>query len=119
MENQDPVSGSQYFNNQQIPLPNSTTVLVLGIVSLIGCFCYGIPGIICSIIALVLSSKDNKLYAAQPGLYTPASYKNLKSGRICAIIGIALSVLYILLLLVFGAAMLSNYPEILRNMQRQ
>ena len=119
METRDPLSENQNFSNQQVPLPNSTPVLVLGIISLVGCFCYGLPGIICSIIALVLAGKDNKLYLAQPNAYTPGSYKNLKSGRICAIIGLAVSVLYILLLLVFGAAIMSNYPEILRDLQNQ
>jgi hypothetical protein len=119
METRDPLSENQYFNNQQVPLPNSTPVLVLGIVSLVGCFCYGLPGLVCSIIALVLAGKDTRLYLAQPGAYTQASYKNLKSGKTCAIIGLAISVLYILILLVFGAAILSNSTEILRNLQRE
>jgi hypothetical protein len=64
----------QNFNVQR-SLPNATAVLVLGIIGIVGCFCYGIPGLICSIIALVLFSKDKQLYVASPELYTEASYK--------------------------------------------
>ena len=42
--------------NQQ-SLPNATAVLVLGILSLLTCICYGLPGIICGIIALILYAK--------------------------------------------------------------
>ena len=42
---------SQPFGQQQ--LPNATAVLVLGIISIVGCFCYGIIGLILGIIALV------------------------------------------------------------------
>ena len=77
----------------QIPLPNGTTVLVLGIVSILGCCCYGLPGIICGIIALVLSNKDTQLYNVNPDKYTIGSWKNLRAGKVCAIIGLVLSVL--------------------------
>ena len=49
-----------------------------------------------AIIALVLASKDLKLYNANPELYTQASYNNIKAGRICAIIGLILNGLIIL-----------------------
>ena len=47
------------FQTKQ-PLPNATAVLVLGIISIVGCFCYGIVGLICGIIALILASKAKK-----------------------------------------------------------
>lgn len=78
-------------NQTQRPLPNGTAVLVLGIIAIVGCICDGLPGIICGIIALVLASKDLKLYNANPELYTPASISNVRNGRICAIIGLSLS----------------------------
>lgn len=120
METPNDYTGQQYANNPQIPLPNATAVLVLGIVSIVGCFCYGIVGLICGTIALVLYGKDKKLYALNPGAYTASSYNNLKSGRICAIIGLSLSALYILSLIVtliiFGVGILSNPGEIFRQM---
>jgi hypothetical protein len=99
-------------NQTQRPLPNGTAVLVLGIVSIVGCFCYGIAGIVCGIIAVVLSSKDLRLYAADPSLYTTSSFSNLKSGRICGIIGLSLSAAYLVFLIIYiftvGWAFLSH-----------
>lgn len=91
-------------------LPNSTAVLVLGILSLLGCFCYGILGLILGIIALVLAQKDLKLYNAAPGSYNASSVNNLKAGRVCAIIGVCLSGLYFLIIigyLIFVGSMIS------------
>lgn len=108
------------FQNFQVqkPLPNATAILVLGIIGIVGCFCYGVPGLICSIIAMVLFSKDKKLYEASPELYTEASFKNAKSGRICAIIGISLSILYMLIIIaaiaLVGVAGLRD-PEAIRH----
>ena len=104
---------NQIFNSPQQELPNATAVLVLGIVSIAGCFCYGIPGIICSIIALILAGKAKTIYQQNPDLYTPSSYKNMNAGRICAIIGISLSALYLIAIVIwliaFGAS-LSTMP---------
>ena len=97
MENQS----SQNFFIQQTSLPNATAVLVLGIISILGCFCYGVVGIICAIIALVLAKQDLVKYALDASLYTEASLKNLKAGRICAIVGLSLSVLYIIIIVIF------------------
>jgi len=80
------------------PLPNSTAVLVLGIISIVAVFCtYGILGIALGIIGLVLAGNPMKLYSEHPEKYTEASYKNLKAGRICSIIGLSLGGLFILL----------------------
>ncbi|HEV3323950.1 MAG TPA: CCC motif membrane protein [Puia sp.] len=103
-------------NQTQRPLPNGTAVLVLGIVSIVGCFCDGIPGLVCGIIALVLASKDLKLYNADPTLYTPGSLSNLKSGRVCAIVGLSLSAIVLVIVLIelfiFGAAILTHPYEL-------
>ena len=102
----------------QQSLPNATIVLVLGIVSIVLCCCYGILGLIPAIIALVLSKKDKALYAANPGLYTDSSFKNLNAGRICAIIGLVLNSLtllyYIGIIIVFGTAILSD-PQAMQD----
>jgi len=115
--NQDNIN--QQFNQQfgqmggQQQLPNSTGVLVLGIISIVGCFCYGIVGIICGIIAIVMAGKAKKLYEANSSLYTESSFKNMKAGRICGIIGLCLSVAYILFLIIYIAiigAAISGMP---------
>lgn len=82
------------------PLPNSTVVLVLGILSLISCCCYGIPGIIFAIIALVLAKAATDLYYSNPELYTPGSYQNLKAGKICAMVGLILSIAFLIYLII-------------------
>lgn len=99
--NQDNVN--QQFNQQfgKQALPNSTAVLVLGIISIVGCFCWGIVGIITGIIALVLAGKDNVLYNQNPSLYTEASVKNMKAGKVCGIIGLCLSAVYLVFMIVY------------------
>lgn len=79
-------------------LPNAVAVLVLGIISIPACCFYG-GGLIFSIIALVLAKKDRALYAANPEGYE--GYSNLNTGRILAIIGLVLSILYILMMIAF------------------
>ena len=80
-------------NSGEQPLPNGTATLVLGILSIVVCF-------ICGIVALVISNKDLALYQANPGQYSAASYSNIKTGRICAIIGLALQVIGIIIYIV-------------------
>jgi len=82
-------------------LPNATAVLVLGILSIIGCCFYGV-GIVFGIIALVLASKDTKLYKANPAAYS--NYSTLNTGRILAIIGVVLVMISIVVTLVLGSA---------------
>jgi len=82
------------FETQQ-KLPNATAVLVLGIISIVTCCCYGILGIITGIVALILAKKDTKLYNSNPAIYT--NFSQIKTGKILAIIGISLSVLYLLI----------------------
>ena len=89
----------QDFNQPQVSFPNATAVLILGIVGIITCCCYG-GGAILSIIALVLASKDMKLYKANPYMYTKGSYNNLNAGRICAIIALVFSLSYIIMMAV-------------------
>ena len=75
-------------------LPNSTLILVFGILSILTCCCYGIIGLIFGIIALVMAKKAKELYLAEPELYR--GYGNVKTGRILAIIGIILSAIYLI-----------------------
>lgn len=99
-------------NNTDVPtsLPNSTAVLVMGILSIVFCwFLGGIIGTILGIIALVLAAKSKSLYKAEPAKYSIESYKNLKAGYICAIIGLSLSALFLLIIIFYfmivGAAL--------------
>jgi hypothetical protein len=96
-QNRDYLSNN---NSTEMQLPNATAVLVLGILSIVVCF-------VCGIIALVLSNKDMALYRANPGQYSLSSYNNIKAGRICAIIGIALQLLGIIVYIIFIAFFIS------------
>ena len=87
-------------NAPKIDLPNATVVLVLGIISIVGCCCsYGLVGIICGIIALVMANTATNLYVANPERFTESSYKNMNAGKICAWIGIIPSILYLILMI--------------------
>ncbi|MDR1763588.1 MAG: hypothetical protein LBR64_06520 [Dysgonamonadaceae bacterium] len=93
--NEKPLEDSVYSEPQrQTAVPNAVLVLILGILSIPTCCCYG-AGLIFAIIALVLASSGLKAYRAAPEKYTPGSYSNLSAGKICAWIGIVLSVVYI------------------------
>jgi hypothetical protein len=85
---------------QQI-LPNSTAILVLGIVSIVTCWCYGIVGLVLSIVALALAGKAKALYQANPEMYTISSYNNMKAGKVMAIIAVCLSALYLIALFIY------------------
>ena len=123
MENQN--YGNPNFNNPQgfdhgnqgnfmtEKLPNTTTVLVLGIASIPMACCYGI-GLILGIIALVLGKKDEKLYQQNPRQYT--GIQNIKTGKILALIGIILAVLQIIgLIYIFAVLGWDEYQRMLND----
>ncbi|MDR3188871.1 MAG: hypothetical protein LBT94_06775 [Prevotellaceae bacterium] len=109
----------QKFYDAQTALPNATLVLVLGILSIVSCICYGIPGLVCAIVALIVARSSTKLYIANPGRYTESSFSNLNAGKICAWIGLIPSILYVILIIiliaVFGAAFFSDPASIINN----
>ena len=78
-------------------LPNANAVLILGILSLITCCCYGV-GAILGVVALVIAKKDLVLYNENPELYS--NYSTLKTGRILAMIGIGVSVAYLIYIII-------------------
>jgi hypothetical protein len=115
-----------YYNPQetrmQQALPNATAVLTLGILSLVLCCCYGIIGVVMAIIALFLAAKDERLYQANPMLFSEGSIKNLRAGKVCAIVGLCLSTLFLLFIIVslikFGFNVLTH-PELLQERLNQ
>jgi hypothetical protein len=109
---QDPMSqqinniGNPYNQNvYQQKIPNGEAVLVLGIIAIVSSFCYGFFGLVLGIVALILANSANKTYLMNPNAYSPASYNNLKAGKVCAIIGIVLGSLIILSVIIFFGAM--------------
>jgi hypothetical protein len=86
------------FVPEQRQLPNTTAVLVLGILSIVFCF-------FCGIVALVMSAQDVRLYKENPDLYTRSSYDLLNAGRICSIVSLcmwALAILIFITILIFS-----------------
>lgn len=78
-------------------LPNATTVLVLGICSIVfSCF---FVGVVLGIIGLVLASRPRKMYKETPDLYD--GYSSLNAGYIMSIIGTALGALSVLYWLIW------------------
>jgi len=97
----------------QQALPNSTAILVLGIISIALCWCYGVIGVTLGIIALVLSGKSMALYKANSEAYSVGSYNNAKAGKICAIIGLCLSglvLIWIVVYFIFIGALITSLP---------
>jgi uncharacterized membrane protein len=93
-----PNQGHSPAEGEKQMLPNSTAVLVLGIVSIVGVLCsQGILGVILGIIGLVLASTPMKMIKDNPERYTESSIKNLKAGRVCSIIGVALGGAFLLI----------------------
>ncbi len=78
---------------EQQKLPNATLILVFGIISIVTCCCYGVIGLIFGIIAIVMSKKATETYLANPELYT--GYQNVKTGKILAIIGVFLNIIFL------------------------
>jgi hypothetical protein len=97
-------------------LSNATAVLVLGILSILTCCCYGIIGLALGIIGLVLTHKDLILYNQSPEKYE--NYQTLNAGKILCIIGIVLSAIAVLyfiwIIKMIGLDALSN-PALLQE----
>lgn len=79
---------------EQQKLPNSTLVLIMGILSIVGCCFYGLPGLIFGIVAIIFGRKDRKLYQSNPDEYSGIG--NVNAGYIMGIIGLILSIIYLL-----------------------
>ncbi|MFC4263930.1 CCC motif membrane protein [Ferruginibacter yonginensis] len=99
----------------QLNLPNATASLVLGIISILGGFCYGFVGVICGIIGLVLANKDRRLYNDNPGVYSPASLSTSNSGRICSIIGLVIGAIILLIIIFYIIFFGAFFMEAVRN----
>ncbi|HKX86584.1 MAG TPA: CCC motif membrane protein [Flavobacterium sp.] len=101
-------------------LPNGTVVLVLGIISILTCCCYGIISIILGAVGVYLAGKDIALYKENPDLYS--NYNNVNIGRILSIIGIVLGVIYMIYMIwLFSTIGFENMqnPEVVQQKMRE
>lgn len=84
----------------QQPLPGASTVLTMGIISIVGSLvCCGPFAIIFSIIGLVKAKKAEAIYYENPEQYS--DYSNIKTGRILSYIGLALSLIMLVFFIVY------------------
>ncbi|MHB0755317.1 CCC motif membrane protein [Polaribacter sp. M15] len=75
-------------------LPNATVSLVLGILSILTCLCYGVLGLPLGIVAFFLGNKALKINATDPDNFKGAG--SAKAGKITGIIGIILNLVFLL-----------------------
>ncbi len=116
-QNQPPIP--QTLFGIRPPLPNSTAVLVLGIISLVFSvlWCYWIGSfiaIVLGIVGLALSRGGEKIYNANPNAYSTTSHNNLSAGKVCGIIGLvfgSLGMIVLLAIIIGGLALGSIFPE--------
>ncbi|WP_419210966.1 CCC motif membrane protein [Maribacter sp. X9] len=83
-------------------LPGASNALTFGILSIVlTLFCCGPFGAIFSFIGLSNAKKAERTYEMNPGLYS--GYENVKTARILAYIGLALSaILLVFTIIYFG-----------------
>lgn len=102
--------GGNTQNSSPGNLPHANAVLALGIISIATFWLYGVPGIVCGIIAIVLHRKNRAVYLTDPA-HHDAAYKNSKAGNICGIIGLSLSVFFLLFIVIAVAWVVSTFPR--------
>jgi len=104
---------------QRQELPNSTLILIFGILSIIGCCCYGVVGLVFGIITILMAQKATNIYNENPEMYN--GYQNVKTGKILAVIGVVLSafvlIIGIISLIIFGG--LEGIQDMQREMMEQ
>ncbi len=75
-------------------LPNAGLVLTLGILSIPFCCCFPIS-LPLGIVAWIMGHNGVAKYKENPETYTRSSFSNMNAGKICAIVGVVLTVLYL------------------------
>ena len=86
----------QVNQTKSLSVPNASTSLVLGVLSISMCYCWGTIGLILAIIGLSMGAKAVGIYNANPDIYSEGSFQNANSGKICSIIGLVLSAISLL-----------------------
>lgn len=102
-------------------LPNEQVVMILGILSYIGCCCTnGILGIVLSGIGIYLANKDEKLLAENPETYLPGSLKTWKTINLVSLIISIIFIIYFAYLLISGKydEMQLQYMEMIEDLQK-
>ncbi|NJB72362.1 putative membrane protein [Saonia flava] len=85
--------------NQQ-PLPGASTVMTMGIISIVGSLiCCGPFAAIFSIIGLSKAKSAEKMYNENPESYS--GFESVKTGKILSYIGLGLSLIMLVLTIIY------------------
>ncbi len=85
---------------EQQPLPGASNALTMGIISVVGALvCCGPFAAIFSIIGLNSAKKAQRIYDENPSGYS--GYESVKTGKILSYIGLALSLVMLVLLIIY------------------
>ncbi len=87
-------------------------VLILGILSVCCSWWHfvSLAGIILGICALVLAIKVTRSYRRNPAVYNLNSLNNVKTGRLCAMLGLAISTIVFVSVVLSATGVLSKLP---------
>lgn len=88
----------------QMDHPKASSIQTLGIMGLIFTFLFWIVGLVLNIIALSQAGNALSEINANPGKYSQASVSKVKAGRTCAIIGLSVLGLVLVIVLLAVAA---------------
>lgn len=102
-------------------LPNEQTVMILGILSFLGCCCTnGILGVILSGIGLYLANQSEKLLIANPDVYQAGSLNTWKMVNIVSLVISLIFVVYLIYLVATGGfeEMMQKNMEMIEQIQK-
>ncbi len=102
------------YPDQPVPqnLPNANIILILGILSIFLCWWHfvSVAGIVLGIVALLMARKETALYHSNPARYTMSSLNNVKTGRICAMIGLTIAIIVFVFVILLIIGVLATLP---------
>ena len=102
------------YPDQPVPqnLPNANIILILGILSIFLCWWHfvSVAGIVLGIVALLMARKETALYNTDPARYTMSSLNNVKTGRICATIGLTIAIIVFVFVILLIIGVLATLP---------
>lgn len=78
---------------EQEKLPNVSIIIGLSIASILLCWCYGVVGLILSIIGIILAASSTKKYKENPEMYS--NVNGLKTAKVLAIVSLIMNLIVI------------------------
>lgn len=92
-------------------LPGASAVLAMGIIAVVSTLtCCGPLGMVFSFIALAKAKKARRLYEQHPEAYT--DYGSVQTGKLLAYVGLALSVLFLLLIALYFGIIVALFSSV-------